>query len=98
MDSFWENIKTQLTEMRKAKSSDDVIRILGGKANASVGDAFFAGSGGNDGMMDALSDAGWDLVWASADYNFVMRAPNGDMITYCEGDVDKGDTSVRSGS
>lgn len=38
-----------------------------------------------------LSDAGWRPVWIHADYYFAMREPEGSgVITYTEGDVDRG--------
>lgn len=100
---FWGAVKQQLTELRTATSADDVLRILApdrcpyrledpnwdgidGKA-----EGFFAGGGGDDDMWDALDDAGWEIVWAEADYYYAMRAPNGDVITYVEGDVYRGD-------
>lgn len=85
--SFWQVIDGQLAELRKAKSAADVIRILGGKENASSGDAFFAGGGGDDGVWDALTDAGWGVIWSEADYYFRIQAPNGDIIEYVEGDI-----------
>ena len=100
---FWGAVKQQLTELRTAASADDVLRILSvdrcpyrledpnwdgidGKA-----EGFFAGSGGDDTLWDALIDAGWETVWSEAAYYYAMRAPNGDVITYCEGDIYRGD-------
>jgi hypothetical protein len=92
---FWDIIAAQLAELRNAATADDVIRILGGAEGASAGDAFFGGSGGDDSMMEALGEAGWVTTWAEASYYYVMRAPNGDVITYCEGDVYRGDVAFR---
>lgn len=93
---FWEAIEQQLTELRTAKTADEVIRILGGSENAGSGDAFFAGGGGDGRVSDSLESAGWEFVWRDAWYYYVMAAPNGDMITYVEGDVYKGDQSIRA--
>jgi hypothetical protein len=92
MREFWDNINTQLAELRTARTADDVIRILD---PPSSGDAFFAGSGGGDTVEEALGEAGWQVTWSEAHYYYVMRAPNGDMITYVEGDVYRGDVAVR---
>jgi hypothetical protein len=91
MDSFWAHIDKQLAELCTAKTADDVIRILDGPSS---GDAFFAGSGGDGSIASSLFEAGWDCTWREADYYWVMRAPNGDEITYVEGDVYRGDTHI----
>lgn len=93
MDGFWAAIGAQLTALQSAGSADDVVRILG--PDRSAGDAFFAGSGGDDTVQGALYAAGWHVTWQQAPYYYVMRAPNGDVITYVEGDVYRGDVSIR---
>jgi hypothetical protein len=40
-------------------------------------------------------DAGWGLVWAEAVYYYLMRSPGGELLTYDEGDVYRGDVSGR---
>lgn len=91
MNDFWDGIARQLAELRTATTADDVIRILPG----GVGDGFFEGSGGDDSVMEALQVAGWSVTWAEAHYYYVMRAPNGDEITYVEGDIYRGDQALR---
>lgn len=90
MDDFWATIDAQLAELGRAQTVDDVIRVLGGAEGASSGDAFFAGSGGDGSVEGALSNAGWTHVWREAHYYWAMRAPNGDGITYVEGDIYRG--------
>jgi hypothetical protein len=91
--NFWGDINRQLTELRTATTADDVLRILpGGEGGA---DGFFAGSGGDDTVMEALQAAGWTVIWARASYYYVMRAPDGDEITYVEGDILRGDQALR---
>lgn len=92
MDGFWGHIDAQLAKLRTAGTADDVIRLLD---PPSSGDAFFAGSGGDDSLMEALEAAGWVVTWAEASYYYVMKAPNGDLITYVEGDVYRGDVAVK---
>lgn len=89
---FWARIDAQLAQLRTARTADDVVRALDAPSS---GDAFFAGSGGDDTVMDALAAAGWRATWAEADYYYVMTAPDGDMITYIEGDVYRGDVAAR---
>lgn len=104
---FWDEIKAQLARISKAKTADEVIAILNDDqyteareygAHNTGPDAFFGGSGGDDSLMSALSAAGWSIVWAEASYYYVAKAPNGDLLTYVEGDVFKGDQSIRQGS
>lgn len=87
---FWARIDAQIESLKTAKSPDDVIRILGGSEEASSGDAFFGGSGGDQSVEGALAEAGWSHVWREAHYYWAMRAPNGDGITYVEGDIYRG--------
>jgi hypothetical protein len=87
LDAFWQQIDTQLTRCRTAASADEVIAILGGKEAASVGDAFFAGSGGDGSIAEALRTAGWSVVWMHADYHWKMAAPDGSSLVYVEGDI-----------
>jgi hypothetical protein len=94
-NAFWDMIDKQLTDLRTARTADDVIRILGGVEQASSGDAFFAGSGGDGTVYESLIDAGWRVVWAEASYYWVAEAPNGDKVTYVEGDIYRGDTATR---
>lgn len=99
-DTFWATVKTQLAELQSAQSADDVIRTLGPDRHPNgpefdgmdtAAEGFFAGSGGDDTVWDALRAAGWAQVWAEAAYFYVMRAPDGSMITYIEGDIYRGD-------
>lgn len=101
-DPFWVAVREQLTELKTAQSADDVLRILAlercpyrlddpnwnGMDGAAEG--FFAGSGGDNTVDDALDDAGWLYVWSRANYWWCMRAPDGSEITYVEGDVYRG--------
>jgi hypothetical protein len=89
LDSFWAAVDQQLGELRTAASAADVLRILASDRNPYGRDhqqtAFFAGDG--DELWGALATAGWQSVWAEASYHFAMRAPDGTVITYVEGDV-----------
>ena len=92
LDSFWAVIDKQLAALRSATTADNVIDILNATSSPSSGDAFFGGSGGDDGVNDALTDAGWSYVWSEADYHWAMRSPvDGSVVTYVEGDIFRGD-------
>lgn len=96
---FWSAIREQIAELRTATSADDVIRILGPDRNPygtgrsgmdEVADGFFWGSGSDDPVDVALVFAGWRYLWGNA-IHWAMRAPDGSAITYCEGDIYRGD-------
>lgn len=91
--TFWQAIDGQLAELRQARTAGDVLRILATEGNPygdphiSSAPAFFAGSGGDETVMDALREAGWRVTWAEAAYYYTMTALDGTAITYIEGDV-----------
>lgn len=93
LTGFWAVVDAQLAELRSARSADDVLCILATRGNPygdpliSSAPAFFAGSGGDGTVLDALSAAGWRVTWIEADYHYAMTAPDGTGITYVEGDV-----------
>lgn len=97
--SFWELVRAQLDEVRReAKTADDVLRIMSSERNpygsdwdGQAGDGFFAGSGGDDTLWGALVEAGWTVVWSESNIYWVAQAPNGDKVTYIEGDIYRGD-------
>jgi hypothetical protein len=101
-DKFWETIAEQLKELESAKSADDVIRILSPERNPylaedpnwdgmdGAAEGFFAGSGGDGRVDEALDTAGWEYLWSRANYWWAMKAPDGSEITYIEGDIYRG--------
>ncbi|MFD6470799.1 hypothetical protein [Streptomyces goshikiensis] len=97
-ERFWTAVAEQLAELESARSAEDVLRILSHDRNpygpdrgGRAGDAYFAGSGGDRTVNEALRTAGWTTVWAEAPYYYVKRAPDGSLITYIEGDIYRGD-------
>lgn len=65
---------------------------LNGARRFDADTAFFAGSGGDDSLYGALRAAGWRMVKSEAFYYYVAQHPeSGDTLTYCEGDVYRGD-------
>ncbi|WP_026820032.1 hypothetical protein [Arthrobacter castelli] len=55
--------------------------------------AFFAGSGGESTLVHALHLAGWKTINARASYYYVLQQPDtGEILTYIEGDVERGDS------
>ncbi|WP_030895449.1 hypothetical protein [Streptomyces sp. NRRL F-5053] len=88
-NTFWAAIEEQIRELRSAQTADDVLRILDNGQGPDRG--FFGGSGGDESVADALYAAGWELAWAESSIYYTMRAPDGSMITYIEGDIQRGD-------
>jgi hypothetical protein len=104
-DSFWAAIGTQLDELTRARSAADVLRILSHANNPldsrdvadSAAQGFFAGSGGDGTVREALDEAGWTIVWSQSAYYYAMRAPDDSVITYIEGDIYLGDRRSTAG-
>lgn len=94
--TFWQRIDRALDRIATEKPTtfDGVKAILDEDGNPdgteAAGAAFFAGSGGDRQLREALRDAGWRTVWAEASYYYTMVSPTGDLLTYTEGDVDRG--------
>lgn len=98
-DEFWDAVNAQCDELESAKSADDVMRILSQERSpyriddpnwSSGSEGFFAGSGGERSFLESVSAAGWRRTWAESGLFYVVRSPNGDEVTYCEGDVGRG--------
>lgn len=93
--SFWDNVDACLDELRSATTVDAVIAILNQHFEPSSGEAFFGGSGGDTQVIDVLSDSpNWSIVWADANYHFAAADAAGNVLTYVEGDVYRGDQRV----
>ncbi|MFE5542755.1 hypothetical protein ACFQ71_02935 [Streptomyces sp. NPDC056534] len=98
-DNFWDAIRTQLKELESAKSADDVLRILAHENDPDQtypranrpDEGFFGGSGGEDTVREALEEAGWTVLWSRDWCWYAMTALDGSVITYCEGDIYRGD-------
>ncbi|MUL61245.1 hypothetical protein B5P44_01585 [Mycobacterium sp. CBMA 213] len=93
-NDFWANVNASLDAIERARTVDEVINILNSYFAPSSGEAFFAGSGGDRQLMEALLEAGWTIPWDQGDIYFVARDPSGNLLTYTEGDVDRGDTHI----
>lgn len=96
VDTFWTTVDACLDEIESALTVDEVITTLNRHfaddlAQLGCGDAFFPGSGGDRQLRDALRTAGWTVVWSEAPYFYVARDVDGELMTYIEGDVYRGD-------
>jgi hypothetical protein len=88
-DTF-DGVRAILLDTQYAAVVDDVnlngVRTFGPDA------AFFAGSGGDRSLWGALHTAGWARVWSGASYYYMVQHPiTAETLTYCEGDVLRGD-------
>lgn len=93
MDQHWANVDECLDKVRLARTVDQVILVLNEHFAPSAGNSFFGGDAGE--IWDALESAGWQIIWSAAEYHFVAQDPSGQMLTYTEGDVDRGDQRPR---
>lgn len=94
MSSFREINDAQLAQLATATTVEEVLAICGPVAGVSVGDGFWIGDG--DEMMGALYDAGWKNVDVRASYHWCLKAPDGSLLTYVEGDLYRGNNMPRS--
>jgi hypothetical protein len=81
-DEIWNVINAQLGELRTATTADEVLRILSLERNphgpgVTSADGFFAGSGGDRSVLDALTSAGWEPVWVKAHHHWAAKARTG---------------------
>jgi hypothetical protein len=90
---FWAAVEAARAEVAaNGHTAQQVVDILNKYASPSSNDAFFHGEGAD--LFDALTFAGWKYQWMEASYYWVMKAPNGDLLTYIEGDVALGDQHI----
>lgn len=89
---FWKNVDECLDALEGASTATAVIETLNAHfEDKSAGDAFFGGSGGDRQLWDSLGRAGWKKTWSRAPYYYVAENPSGELLTYIEGDVYRGD-------
>ena len=97
LDMFWKNVDDQLNHIERDKpnTAQGVFDIMNQYASPSAGKAFFPGSGGDRELADSLRAAGWKMLQYEAAYYYAMQHPaTGEIITYIEGDVDKGNQII----
>jgi hypothetical protein len=106
---FWTTISVQLRDLLYAETADDVINVLAPDHNPfsampDAPDAFFAGQEDEEGrkgtatVWDHLRKAGWRTAWSGGEFLYVMRAPDGTMITYDNGRIYRGDRHPQAGA
>lgn len=110
-NGFWPQIDHQLQRIRTEKPGtfDGVRAVLldpaygdvatevhrNGPRSFDTDSAFFAGSGGDPQLSDALEQASWQRVNFTASYHYVMSHPaTGEVLTYIEGDVLRGNHMI----
>jgi hypothetical protein len=96
LDQFWANVDAALDRCASASTVQDVITILNEHFQCEGGAAFFGGSGGDTQLLDKLywerRNRTWQIVRYDAPYYWCLADPNGDLLTYIEGDVYRGNT------
>lgn len=89
-DGFWDEIRRVLGAVKNACTADELIAAVatGPRQDSGSGDALFAGSGGDDQLVDALDRANWKVHRVEGDYHWqALSKVDGSMIEYIEGDV-----------
>lgn len=104
--TFWGQIDHQLGRIRTEKPQtfsglreilmdpayDQITQDVNrnGARSFGPGQAFFAGSGGDDTVFDALLDAGWMVTKFIADYHYTAIHPTTrGALSYTEGDLEE---------
>lgn len=103
---FWKQIDHQLSRIRTERVTtfaglreilldpayDEVLAYTqqNGTQTWTQRQAFFAGSGGDDTLFDALLDVGWMATRFVADYDYTALHPGtGQVLRYTEGDLEQ---------
>ncbi|SIH34286.1 Uncharacterised protein [Mycobacteroides abscessus subsp. abscessus] len=91
MDPFWLNVNAALDKLQKCRTVDEALSVLNEHFDTQGCDAFFAGGSGDRTVWETLTEAGWQIIWSEADYFYVIEDLEGNVMTYIEGDVCRGD-------
>lgn len=91
MDAYWKQYQLTLDRIEKEKPQtfDGVKAILDQFEPPSSGEAFFPG-GADETLGDSLSKAGWHIDWREGDYLWLGTSQTGELISYVEGDLYRG--------
>lgn len=107
---FWGQIGHQLDRITRERPADfaalravlldpaydEVLAYVNGNGPVtfSQNQAFFAGTGGDRSVLNALIGAGWDVVHSDDQYSCTLSSPvgpdrsgAGELVEYCEGDL-----------
>lgn len=99
MDAYWTKYDQTLARVvsERPTTFDDLKVILDSFEPPSSGEAFFPG-GADETLGHALTAAGWRVNYREGDYVWVARSAfSGELITYVEGDLYRGDQTMKGG-
>jgi len=89
-DAYWRMYDEALDRVAECSTVQAVIDALNDYYPPSSGVAFFPGGADRD-LLGTLTDAGWHVVWAQANYYYALRQPDGGAgFTFIEGDLLEG--------
>jgi hypothetical protein len=95
VSTFREINEAQLAQLATMTTVEEVLALCAPVAGVSVGDGFWIGDG--DELLGALYDAGWRSVDYRAPYHWCLKAPDGSLLTYVEGDLYRSNSMPRKG-
>lgn len=100
IDTYWQAISAIQVKLATVATVDEVLALCPRVPEVSSGAGWWGGDG--DDMLGALYDAGWTCVEYRAPYHWCLRAPKATtgsrLLTYTEGDLDRGNQLPRSRS
>lgn len=88
LDRFWSAVADYLEQAKTSPTAAALIELTNRYWDRSSGDAFFAGSGGDEQLFDAIAtNPAFTFDWIEADYYWSASDRNGDRVEYVEGDL-----------
>lgn len=87
---FWDDISTVIADVGNAHTADELIAAVkrGPDQKMGAGDAFFAGSGGDEQIIDVLDGTYWTVHDVKATYWWKATSKvDGSCFEYVEGDL-----------
>lgn len=93
IDAYWKQYDATLAKIREVKPQtlEALKVILEGFSPSQGGEAFFPSGSADDGLDDALYDAGWMIGYIESTYLWNARTRAGAQIHYVEGDIYAGE-------
>lgn len=97
-DPYWTNYEACLDKIVTGRGATvaGVIEICNEHFEPSSGEAFFPGGADRDLLGTLMDRGGWSTVWVEAHYYFAIRDANGDVLSYIEGDIERGNCRART--
>lgn len=100
LDAYWDNYEACLNDIAANGSTVDEVMTILKKYHERSSTEAFCPDGGERNLPGVLTweRNDWTTVWAEAWYYCCLRDSNGDLLSYIEGDVARGNCQSRTES